>query len=78
MIDMLWDQTLDEGTYRGRVERVSGYRGRLIVTRVADEEVLLDEEVGLAYGAKFGPDMDDVMDWQKKTIAAVDNQAVAE
>ena len=72
MADYVWDQTLDDGAYRARVERTGERTGQLIVTRAADDEVLLNEGVHLAWGAQFGPDIDDVQDWQAKTIAAVD------
>lgn len=72
--NLVWEQTLDKGAYQARVERLNKYKGQLIVTKVVDGTVLLNEEVGLAYGSIFGPDVDDVAFWQEKTIAAVDSQ----
>jgi hypothetical protein len=38
----------------------------------AEGKQLHSEQVGLAYGARFGPDMMDVDDWQNKTIEFID------
>lgn len=44
---------------------------------MADPEVepILDQTVGLVYGAIFGPDISDVYLWQEMAIAAIDAQA---
>lgn len=67
--DTIWSANLDD-KYVCAVTRLDESRGRLTVKD--GERTLLDEVVGLAYGAMFGPDIDDVLDWQDKCVAAVD------
>jgi hypothetical protein len=69
---MIWEQTVDKGVYRCRVERIDDYHGRLIVVEASSEKVLLDKPVGLSYGARFGPDTGDVDDWQRQSITAIE------
>lgn len=51
-------------------------RSNLAMLRVFDHsnenKLLLDEEVGLAYDAIFGPDVDDVEVWQERVLHFVD------
>jgi hypothetical protein len=72
--DVVWESTVDGGTWRVWVtgDPEDTHRGRLRVARVADSEVILDEEVGLAYGAQFGPDIADVVEWQQQALDAID------
>ena len=70
-----WNQTLDDNRFRARVvqpEGGDGYSGTLIVTVEETGEVILEEPVGIAYAARFGPDAEDVGTWQRRTITAVD------
>src|SRR5262245_8590300 len=62
--DIVWEATVDEGKYRCEVVRIGHAHGMLTVTKVDTQEALLIQEVGLAYGAVFGPDVDDVSYWQ--------------
>jgi len=73
-MDEVWKQTVDNGTFTCEVigDPVNGYLGMLSVTVTKTGEVLLDEEVGLSYGAQFGPDVGDVADWQDKCIKVID------
>lgn len=73
MADIVWSGTVDDGTWLAQVVRTAEYEGRLTVTRVSDNEVILDELVGLSYMALFGPDVSDVVEWQDKAIEAIDN-----
>jgi hypothetical protein len=68
----VWYNTVDQGTWEVEVTRVTDYQGELTVRRASDDEVILCEVVGLAYGAIFGPDVDDVEQWQDKVIKAID------
>lgn len=65
----VWESTLDD-RYECRVERIDGSTGELVMTD-GDRE-LLRERVGLAYGAAFGPDADDVARWSERCKEVVD------
>jgi hypothetical protein len=71
-LNVIYDNTLDGGRFRLRVIRQADRLGYLTVTREEDGTVLDEGEVPLAYGAIFGPDADDVHQWQERTIKAVD------
>ena len=70
--DVIWQQTLDGGAYTLRVTRIDDNYGLLQVS-VTGGEQLHEQRVPLAYGAIFGPDMDDVAEWQGLTVDIVDN-----
>lgn len=70
-MQVIWQTTLDE-KFACQVVRTGDYKGQLTVKD--GETVLLDKEVGLAYGAVFGPDVDDVSAWQDACIEAVDGR----
>lgn len=77
MTDIVWDNTLDQGAYRAQVQRDDNepYRGLLVV--VDDNgNVIHKEQVGLAYAARFGPDVDDVNTWMERTVEVIDNPAL--
>lgn len=73
----VWHGLLDN-RYLIRVVRApddtTGYKGLLTITdRGGEKEVEMHrQEVGLAYGAQFGPDVDDVAAWQEIAIKVVD------
>jgi hypothetical protein len=69
----VWEGTVDDQTWEVKVVRVSDYRGTLTVTRISDQKEILREEVGLAYQAIFGPDVDDLNMWQVMSIEAIDH-----
>lgn len=72
MSNVVWKTKLDK-KYQCEVVRIDGYKGLLTVVDEETDELVLKEEVGLSYGAQFGPDMGDVALWQEKIINAVDN-----
>ncbi|MCK9532881.1 MAG: hypothetical protein M0R77_20555 [Gammaproteobacteria bacterium] len=67
--EVIWESKLDD-KWDCIVTRVSEYQGRLIVSD--KDEIILNESVPLAYGAAFGPDIDDVAQWQDKCVEVVD------
>ena len=71
---MAWENTVDGGRFLCGVvqDENDGYSGRLQVKVVETGEMLLDEEVGISYAARFGPDMDDVRVWQERCIGIID------
>lgn len=70
----IWEATLDQNEYLCRVTRTSDRMGRLTVVKKENGATLLDKQVGLSYGAVWGPDFEDVLDWQDMCMLAVDNQ----
>jgi len=70
--ELVWQAVLDE-KYGCAVVRLAQRVGRLVVTNEETKEVLLDQEVGLSYGAMFGPDADDVAHWEELCVNAVDS-----
>lgn len=70
-MQVIWQATLDD-RYDCRVERINEAHGRLQVLDTTDQRMLLLKEVTLAYGAAFGPDVDDVADWEQWCVEAVD------
>lgn len=69
--DVIWQQTMDGGAFTLRVTRIDESTGLLQVS-VNNGERLHEERVPLAYGALFGPDIDDLAQWQETTINIVD------
>ncbi len=70
----VWGSKLDE-RYLVEVQRDPAYesRGLLYVWDHDDNMiVLLEESVALAYGARFGPDVDDVAAWQERVVELID------
>lgn len=72
---LVWRSRLD-GRYLIEVIRDEAepeYHARLrVFDSAADMRCLLDEPVGLSYGARFGPDVDDVAAWQDRVLKLVD------
>jgi hypothetical protein len=71
-VDIVWENTVDQGKFSCQVVRTGDYKGQLQVKVTETDEVLLDEEVGLAYGAPFGPDIDDVNYWRGRSLQFID------
>ena len=71
---MIWTQTLDRGAYVAQVHRsqTNPGRGQLIVSD-ATGAVIHTESVLLAYGARFGPDVDDIYAWMERVVDVVDH-----
>lgn len=70
-LQIVWEATLDN-RYRCLVTRIRERTGRYTITDTETDEELLAEEVGLAYGAKFGPDIGDIHVWQERAIEVVE------
>jgi hypothetical protein len=70
MTDIIWESKLDE-VFDCKVERIDERRGKLTVIDQFDQ-ILLNEEVGLSYGAMFGPDVADVALWEEMVIKVID------
>jgi hypothetical protein len=72
--DLVWFATLD-GRYQIEVQRASRSTGNLCIFDHADgDKELANWLVPLAYGAVFGPDVDDVAQWQDKVLEFIDNR----
>ena len=70
---IIWTATLDD-RYECNVTRNSHYSGQLKVFDNQEKKYLYDEEVRLSYGATFGPDAVDVVEWQDKVVEIVDGR----
>jgi hypothetical protein len=72
---VVWVAQLD-GRYLCEVVRIGENKDReghlCVFDREKGMECVYDEIVGLAYGAQFGPDVDDVALWEDKIMAFVD------
>ena len=73
MNTLVWETKADK-IYQCEVHRVGDYKGRLTVINTVDKSTVLDTEVTLSFNAIFGPDGGDVMDWQEKSLNAIDAQ----
>lgn len=71
-MSIIWEAKLDN-IYECAVVRTGERFGQLTVKDTAGK-LLLNEEVGLSYGAVFGPDVDDVRIWESMCIMVVDKQ----
>lgn len=79
----VWSVTVDDHTWLAEVTRIPPGEGVvdaisineavLTVTRISDDEEILRTNVGLAYDALFGPDVDDVNLWTVMVIEAIDH-----
>jgi len=72
--DVVWMNTIDGGVWGCSVIRTAPYQGRLSVWNAETHDIILDEQIGLAFDAVFGPDVGDLTEWQDKIIAAIDAQ----
>jgi hypothetical protein len=68
---ILWQSTLDD-RYEAVVVRVAPYKGLLTILDAGEE--IFSQQVGLMYNAQFGPDLDDVADWQEIVVHFIDNK----
>lgn len=71
MTDTIWEAELDN-KYDCKVTRVDEYTGVLSVIDIETGNKLLEENVTLAYGAQFGADMVDIMEWEDRIIEIID------
>ncbi len=70
-MENIWGAQLDN-RYDCKVTRINEAHGLLTVVDTTNQKVLLSNEVTLSYGAQFGPDVDDVEDWETRCVHAVD------
>lgn len=70
----IWEETLEQGKYLGRVTRISERMGRLVVIKKENGAILLDKQVAHSYSDTFGPDYDEIMDWQDMCYFAIRSQ----
>jgi hypothetical protein len=73
--EIVWKSTLDD-KYECIVKRSEKKCGRLIVTNTETKEIILDKEVDLSYGAQFGPDIMDIVEWQDMIVDTIDNRKI--
>lgn len=66
---IIWTSTLD-GQFACEVRRDTETTG--LLTMRDGENVILSKPVLLAFGAAFGPDVDDVLDWQCACMEALE------
>ena len=69
----VWKSTLDDRFLcRVTTDDRAPYKGRLVVRELVTDELLIDETVDVAYGARFGPDLDDLDKWQRRCEEVAD------
>jgi hypothetical protein len=73
-MENIWQAELD-GKYRCSVTRINKRGGTLRVEDTESGKMLLEQDVGLLYGAQFGPDVEDVEKWQGICVAVVDRDS---
>jgi hypothetical protein len=72
--EVIWWTRLDD-RYLIETRRTGDSKADLVIfDRDRDFEEIFCEEVGLMYGAMFGPDVSDVGEWQEKAVDFVDNK----
>ena len=70
-MEYIWKAELHDN-YKCTVTRINKRGGNLRIVETATERELLNQDVGLMYGAQFGPDVEDVAKWQDICVAVVD------
>lgn len=70
-----WKTELDH-TWDIKVYRTEGtdYKGTLVMKHKENETIVLEKEVDLSFGARWGADVSDVAMWQKWCIDVADAQ----
>lgn len=71
---VVYENTVDDQTWAVNVTRLKPYVGILTVTKMDTDEVIYQQNVGIAYDAAFGPDVDDVEAWQQIALNAIDKE----
>lgn len=73
MSNIVWEATLDD---RYRAEVVASddpYKGTLrLLDQKSGNKVMMERPTGIAYGAPFGADYEDVRRWQEEIVAFID------
>jgi hypothetical protein len=70
-IPLVWTATLDD-RYVITVSRTDENSGSLRIVDSVSGNELHTAPVTLSYGALFGPDIDDVQEWQEIAVGVVD------
>jgi len=71
--EVVWSVTADNHAWNIQVTRLSERAARFTVTNSETGEEIVNDAVSLAYGALFGPDVDDVNMWAAMAIEAIDH-----
>ena len=72
---VIWTAHLDE-RYQVEVQRTGKCTAVLaLFDHESGDKNIFEKEVGLSYGALFGPDVADVELWQQMTVDYLDNRA---
>ena len=71
--ELVWSCILDK---RYKIEVVRNETGAELIIYDSEikDEVIYRQDVTLSYGALFGPDVSDVVDWQNIAMRMVDSQ----
>ena len=70
---VIFNAILDD-RYIVEVQRTGGATGNLLIfDHDRNDQEIFSQAVGLSYGAKFGPDISDVEDWEMKVADFIDN-----
>ena len=75
--ELVWAGTVDSGSWVVQVWHSGDYRGQLRIWAAGSSEPFFNEAVGLSYGARFGPDVDDVRAWQERSVEVIDARITA-
>ena len=70
---IVWESELDN-KYDCKVIRNTEYLGQLTVIDIETGNKLLDEQVSLAFGARFGVDISDISYWEAKILEVIDGE----
>lgn len=68
--DLVYQNSLDEGTFVLRVTRIAPYKGQLVLSRHG--ETVFSCEVGIMRDAPLGPETEDVRAWEELGTIAVE------
>lgn len=70
---IVWAGVLDK-RFKIEVVRTDGYKANISIYDSEHNDIEIHtEQVGLAYGAMFGPDVEDVAQWQNLACKVVDS-----
>ena len=67
----IWESTLDK-KFTVWVERVAPYEGELVISE--NGKMLTIKQVTISHDAMFGPDINDIRDWEIFCIDFIDNK----
>ncbi|KKQ32205.1 MAG: hypothetical protein US45_C0025G0008 [Candidatus Nomurabacteria bacterium GW2011_GWA1_37_20] len=70
---LVWRSKLDD-RYLIEAHRIDNRNGKIFAfDHNKNDQEIFSMDVGLSYGAMFGPDVADVQEWQEKVIDFIDN-----